>query len=74
MNEEMLSVVGGELVEALSGERMENIYPATGELIGTVPSAGPEGIDRAVESIKEFTRLKSVVMDYTEKPTQWPVS
>ena len=31
------------------------------------------GFEGGVESLKEFTRLKSVVVDYTEKPTQWPV-
>ena len=53
MNNDMLCVIGGELVEALTGERMENVCPATGEVIGAVPAAGAEDIDRAVEAAQE---------------------
>jgi 1-pyrroline dehydrogenase len=40
--------VGGEWVDALSGETMEVINPATGETIGEVPRCSAEDVDRAV--------------------------
>ena len=40
--------VGGEFVDALSGETMEVLNPATGEVIAEVPKAGEEDVDRAV--------------------------
>ena len=40
--------VGGEWVDAASGETMEVINPATGETIADVPSCGAEDVDRAV--------------------------
>jgi len=44
--------VGGEWVEAASGETFESRSPATGELIGVFPKSGPEDVDRAVEAAK----------------------
>ena len=40
--------VDGEFVDALSGETMEVVNPATGEVIAEVPRAGEEDVDRAV--------------------------
>jgi betaine-aldehyde dehydrogenase/aminobutyraldehyde dehydrogenase len=42
--------VGGEWVEAASGETMEVLNPATGEVIAEVPRAGAEDVDRAVKA------------------------
>jgi acyl-CoA reductase-like NAD-dependent aldehyde dehydrogenase len=42
--------IGGEWVDAASGETFESVSPATGELIGTFPKSGPEDVDRAVEA------------------------
>jgi acyl-CoA reductase-like NAD-dependent aldehyde dehydrogenase len=44
--------VGGEWVDAASGETFESHSPATGELIGTFPRSGPEDVDRAVDAAK----------------------
>jgi 1-pyrroline dehydrogenase len=44
--------VGGEWVEAISGETMEVVNPATGEVIATVPRGGAEDADRAVEAAR----------------------
>jgi aminobutyraldehyde dehydrogenase len=40
--------VDGEFVDASSGETMEVVNPATGEVIAEVPRAGEEDVDRAV--------------------------
>jgi 1-pyrroline dehydrogenase len=40
--------VDGEFVDALSGETMDVLNPATGEVIAEVPKAGKEDVDRAV--------------------------
>ncbi|MGZ4416235.1 MAG: aldehyde dehydrogenase family protein, partial [Gaiellaceae bacterium] len=40
--------VGGEWVDAASGETMDVINPATGETIADVPRCGAEDVDRAV--------------------------
>ena len=44
--------IGGEWVDAASGETFESHNPATGELIGVFPKSGPEDVDRAVEAAK----------------------
>ncbi len=44
--------IGGEWVDAVSGETFESTSPATGEPIGTFPLSGPEDVDRAVEAAK----------------------
>jgi 1-pyrroline dehydrogenase len=46
-------LIGGELTEAASGETMEVIAPATGEVIAEVPQCGAEDVDRAVEAAKK---------------------
>src|SRR5438067_9913633 len=45
-------LIGGELADAVSGETMEVIAPATGETIAEVPRCGAEDVDRAVETAK----------------------
>jgi 1-pyrroline dehydrogenase len=43
-------LIGGELVEAASGETMDVIAPATGETIAAVPRCDAADVDRAVEA------------------------
>ena len=45
--------IGGEWVDAASGETFESTNPATGELIGVFPKSTVEDVDRAVEAAKE---------------------
>ena len=45
--------IGGEWVDAASGETFESRSPADGELIGVFPKSGPEDVDRAVAAAKE---------------------
>jgi acyl-CoA reductase-like NAD-dependent aldehyde dehydrogenase len=45
--------IGGEWVDAASGETFESTSPATGETIGVFPRSGPEDVDRAVAAAKE---------------------
>jgi phenylacetaldehyde dehydrogenase len=45
--------IGGEEVEARSGERFDVHNPATGEVIAGVPSAGSEDVDEAVRAARE---------------------
>jgi aldehyde dehydrogenase (NAD+) len=42
--------IGGEWVDAVSGETFESRNPATGEVIGAFPKSGPEDVDRAVKA------------------------
>ncbi len=42
--------IGGEWVDAASGETFESRGPATGETIGLFPKSGPEDVARAVEA------------------------
>jgi aminobutyraldehyde dehydrogenase len=44
--------IGGEWVESSSGETMEVLNPATGEVIAEVPRSGAEDVDRAVDAAK----------------------
>jgi aldehyde dehydrogenase (NAD+) len=45
--------IGGEWVDAASGETFESTSPADGELIGVFPRSGAEDVDRAVAAAKE---------------------
>jgi betaine-aldehyde dehydrogenase/aminobutyraldehyde dehydrogenase len=45
--------IGGEWVESASGETMEVLNPATGEVIAEVPRSTAEDVDRAVEAAKK---------------------
>ena len=44
--------VGGEFVDALSGETMEVLNPATGEVIAEVPRGTAEDVDGAVAAAR----------------------
>jgi alpha-ketoglutaric semialdehyde dehydrogenase len=45
--------IGGEWVEASSGETFETRNPATGEVLGVFPRSSVEDVDRAVGAAKE---------------------
>jgi alpha-ketoglutaric semialdehyde dehydrogenase len=45
--------IGGEWVDAASGETFDSTSPADGELIGTFPKSGAEDVDRAVAAARE---------------------
>ena len=45
--------IGGEWLDAASGDTFDSTSPADGELIGTFPRSGAEDVDRAVASAKE---------------------
>ena len=44
--------IGGEWVDAASGETFESVNPATGDTIGTFPRSSAEDVDRAVAAAK----------------------
>jgi alpha-ketoglutaric semialdehyde dehydrogenase len=50
---EYRNFIGGEWVNAASGETFESTSPADGETIGIFPRSGPEDVDRAVAAAKE---------------------
>jgi 1-pyrroline dehydrogenase len=45
--------VGGEWVDAASGETMEVLNPSTGEVIAEVPRSGADDVERAVEAARK---------------------
>src|SRR6476659_3558334 len=45
--------IGGEWIDAASGETFESTSPADGEVLGSFPRSGPEDVDRAVEVAKD---------------------
>ena len=45
--------VGGEWVDAASGDTFESFVPATGESLGSFPRSSAEDVDRAVAAAKE---------------------
>ena len=47
------NLVGGESVDAVSGETFDSTSPADGEHIGTFPKSGADDVDRAVAAAKE---------------------
>src|SRR5438105_10428533 len=47
------NLVGGEWVDAVEGETMEVLNPATGEAIAEVPRSSAKDVDRAVEAAKK---------------------
>jgi 1-pyrroline dehydrogenase len=49
---EYKAFIGGEWADSASGETMDVINPATGEVVAEVPSCGAEDVDRAVEAAK----------------------
>jgi betaine-aldehyde dehydrogenase len=48
--------IGGEYVDATSGQTFDTSDPATGEKLATVQQASPDDIDRAVQSAREGQR------------------
>ena len=50
---EFQNFIGGEWVDAASGETFESTSPADGETIGVFPKSGAEDVDRAVAAAKE---------------------
>ena len=44
--------IGGDWVDAASGETFESISPATGKVLGSVPRSGAADVDRAVVAAK----------------------
>jgi gamma-glutamyl-gamma-aminobutyraldehyde dehydrogenase len=44
--------IGGEPVDAASGETFDSFAPGTGELLAKVAACGPEDVDRAVRSAR----------------------
>jgi acyl-CoA reductase-like NAD-dependent aldehyde dehydrogenase len=49
---EFKNFIGGEWVDAASGETFESTSPADGEVLGVFPKSGAEDVDRAVEAAK----------------------
>src|SRR5438477_4847564 len=47
------NLVGGEWLDASSGETMEVLNPATGETIAEVPNSSAEDVDHAVQAAKK---------------------
>ena len=45
--------IGGEWVDAASGDTFDSTSPADGELIGTFPRSGADDVERAVAAAKE---------------------
>lgn len=45
--------IGGEFVDAISGETLSSICPSDGKTIATFPKGGPADVDRAVKAAKE---------------------
>src|SRR3546814_13510322 len=45
-------LIGGQWVEAASGETFTSINPATGQVIATIARGGTEDIDRAVAAAR----------------------
>jgi 1-pyrroline dehydrogenase len=45
--------IGGEWADSVSGETMEVINPATGDVIAEVPRCNADDVDRAVEAAKQ---------------------
>ncbi|MDQ2909697.1 MAG: aldehyde dehydrogenase family protein, partial [Actinomycetota bacterium] len=46
------NLIGGEWVDAVSGEIFETRSPATGEVLGVFPRSSAEDVDRAVEAAR----------------------
>lgn len=49
---EVRMLIDGELVEAASGKRFDNINPANEEVLGQVADAGPEDMKRAIAAAR----------------------
>jgi aminomuconate-semialdehyde/2-hydroxymuconate-6-semialdehyde dehydrogenase len=53
MTRALQNYAGGAWYDAASGATLENVSPATGEITATIPSSGPEDVDRAVGAARE---------------------
>ena len=49
---EVRMLIGGDLVEAASGKRFDNVNPATEEVLGQVADAGAEDMKRAITAAR----------------------
>jgi aldehyde dehydrogenase (NAD+) len=49
---EVRMLIDGQLVEAVSGKRFDNVNPATEEVLGQVADGGPEDMDRAIAAAR----------------------
>ena len=59
MAEKYQMYIDGEWCDSSSGETIDVISPVTGELLGTVPKATPEDVNRAIEAAdREKTNFK----------------
>lgn len=56
-----LNYINGEWTDSKSGEYIENINPATGEVLGKVPLSTKEDVDKAVQAAKEAQKLWRLV-------------
>jgi acyl-CoA reductase-like NAD-dependent aldehyde dehydrogenase len=75
--------IGGEWVDATSGDTFESTNPATGDLIGVFPKSTVEDTDRAVEAAKAAydswrlvpapKRAEILFRVAQTWPTTWPV-
>lgn len=62
-------LIGGNWVEAASGERMDVVSPGDGSVVGSVPQCGKEDVAKAVEAaqegrqaLKKLSLLKRICM------------
>src|SRR5581483_3564103 len=67
--------VGGEWVEAVEGETMEVLNPATGEVIAEVPRGSEKDVERAVQAAQKgrmqlLLRLADVLDENAEELTR----
>lgn len=52
----MQMLIGGEWVDALSGDTLETRDPATGDVLARVPAAGADDVDHAVRAARDAFR------------------
>lgn len=57
-------IIDGKKTKASDGAVQNNINPSTGELIGTIPAATKEDVDRAVSSAKKGQKIWQAVPLY----------
>ena len=58
----MKMLIGGKEVDASNGATMNNINPANGQVIDTVPCASPEDVESVIEE-QEMARLIAAFLD-----------
>ncbi|EKV30081.1 Betaine aldehyde dehydrogenase [Caenispirillum salinarum AK4] len=61
MTDQQKLYIGGQYVDATSGETFETRNPATGEVLATIQAAGAADVDRAVEAAREGFRVWSAM-------------